>query len=239
MKNLRILFLTSLLAISLFSCTDEEVNPDENETATVALAFNNVVDGNTLTLAKRYTNANGDTFMISALKYYVSNISLTNSDGSTFELANSYYLIDEISENISITDIPTGTYTSINFSIGVDAVANHSTAQTGDLDPNNEMAWNWDTGYKFFVLEGEYHSKNDAEGTMTFHVGKDTNYKTLSLTKSISLVKNETVAVTIEADIQNVFKDPTTIDLETFNKSHGDNSATLANNYASGVFTIK
>ncbi len=239
MKNLRILFIINLLALSLFSCTDEEVNPDTSNSATITLSFNNVVDGNPLAYNQKYKNVNGDEFTVSALKYYVSNISLANSDGSSFKVDNSYYLIDEISETVIISDVPTGNYTSVNFSIGVDAVANSSTAQTGDLDPNNEMAWNWDTGYKFFLLEGEYNSKNNLEGTMTFHVGKDSNYKTLALAKNFSLTKDEKLTINIDAEVQNVFTNPTTINLESFNKAHGDNASTLANNYATGVFSIK
>lgn len=235
MKKLNLLIAIAF-SVLLFSCTDEEVKP---ESASIELNFNNEVDGSALVLDKNYVNANGDTYSVESLKYYISNVTLTKTDGSTYAIPNSYYLIDNISEKVSLSSIPTGSYSKITFSIGVDNTANHSTAQTGDLDPNNDMAWSWDTGYKFLLFEGRYTSKNQKEGTFTFHVGKDANYKTLNFDKSVTLADGSTTSYDFTANIQEIFKNPTSIDLETTNVSHGENGAVIANNYASGFLTIK
>ncbi|MCP4522088.1 MAG: hypothetical protein GY827_10425 [Cytophagales bacterium] len=236
MKKIIKYFVIALVSIfALTSCTEEDVVTD----GTVVLKISNVADDAPLVLDKNYTNANGDQFSIENIKYYLSNVTLTNEDGTTYEVPDSYHLIDNISEDITLTDIPLGTYTDISFSIGVDAVANSSTAQPGDLDPSNEMAWNWDTGYKFFLLEGRYISKSDEEGTFTFHIGKNANYKTLKFTKTITIEENSTIEYNFEGDVQAVFSGPNTINLETTNSAHGETGGDIADNYASNFFTLK
>ena len=235
MKKINLLFAL-VLSLVLFSCTDPEVKP---ESSTLKLNFNNVVDGQTLVLDKDYVNANGDTYSVEKLNYYISNVKLTKSDGTVYSIPKSYYLIDNISETITLSTIPVGTYTKIELSIGVDAVANKSTAQTGDLDPNNEMAWSWDTGYKFLAFEGRYTSKNKTEGTFTFHIGGDANYKTLSFNKTIVSQNNGTQSIDIQANVQEIFTNPTSIDLSTFNTAHGANGGVVANNYAKNFLSIQ
>lgn len=235
MKKLN-LFIAIAFSLLLFSCTDEEVQP---ESATIELNFNNEVDGSALVLNQNYVNANGDTYSVESLKYYISNVILTNTDSSTYTVPNSYYLIDNISETVTIANVPTGSYSKITMSIGVDNTANLSTAQTGDLDPNNNMAWSWDTGYKFLLFEGRYTSKNKTEGTFTFHVGKNANYKILNFDKNLTLANASTTSIDFFANVQEIFTNPTSIDLETTNVSHGENGATIANNYSNNFITIK
>ena len=58
------------------------------------------------------------------------------------------------SRNIVLHGVPRRNYERIEFGIGVDAAANRSLQQRGDLDPNGRMAWNWEVSYKFVLFEG-------------------------------------------------------------------------------------
>ena len=124
------LFYSLLIAISvsLTSCSD-----DETLTGTLTVEFDNVVGSTNLqlnTADKPYTNANGETYNVNWLTYYVSNMKLKRADGTYYEDkvksdgSAGYYLIDEAnaeSQEVTLKNIPMGEYTEITFTIGVDA----------------------------------------------------------------------------------------------------------------------
>jgi hypothetical protein len=67
-----------------------------------------------------------------------------------------YYLVDLAKDQYAFTlQAEPGTIRQIRFLLGVDSLANVSGAQTGALDPLNDMFWTWNSGYIFFKLEGE------------------------------------------------------------------------------------
>jgi hypothetical protein len=189
-----------------------------------------------------YTNANGDPFSVSTLKYYISNVTLKNSEGSLYKVPDSYYLIDVLVSNdttINILNIPTGTYTEIGFSLGVDSINNHSGSQPAALNPTiaGDMFWLWSGGYKFMELEG--HSASSSSGTILFHIASDVNYKkwlmnsTTSNWTNIYIKDNASSKIILKANIDEMFKTPTTISFTTTNSvSGGTDAQTIANNYA-------
>ena len=71
-----------------------------------------------------YSKNGGETFKVDELKYIISNIVLTDTDGNQFVYpqADSYFLINEeaLSKNIRLDSIDANTYTSITFGFGVD-----------------------------------------------------------------------------------------------------------------------
>ena len=111
---------------------------------------------------KGYVNAGGDHFTVTLFNYYISNIRLKKADGSEYVEPESYHLIrhGEGKTTFTVSNLPEGNYTSMEFLIGVDAPRNTSGAQTGDLDVSNNMFWDWNQGYVFFKLEGNYLAKN-------------------------------------------------------------------------------
>ncbi len=121
-----------------------------------------------------YTNSFGESFTVSKFKYYVSNIELKNSvTGATSVVPNSYYLVNEAdssSKNILIS-IPDGNYTEISFLLGVDSLKNVSGAQSGALDPANDMFWTWNTGYVMAKLEGTSLVSNQVHHKIEYHIG--------------------------------------------------------------------
>lgn len=121
--------------IILSSCkkSTDEVTADTKSTFTIE--FENQVNGSPLVLnSTTYKNAKGEDFKINVFKYYVSNIKLSKADGTTYLIPESYFLIDaakEESTNITLKDVPTGDYTKIEYTIGVDYARNFAGAQTG------------------------------------------------------------------------------------------------------------
>ncbi len=138
------------------------------------LHFQNMVNGNPVILDNAtYKNGLGQSYTVSNLKYYISNIRLTTASGQ--EMTDSgYYLLredDTATMNISLPHIPAGHYTRVTFMIGVDSLHNCSGAQSDALDPVNGMFWTWNTGYIFFKLEGKSNASKNPGGIYEYHIG--------------------------------------------------------------------
>ncbi len=106
------------------------------------------------------------------LKYYVSNVELTNEDGTVWKAPESYYLVDlsqPLTTQLELTNVPAGHYTGMSFLLGVDSVRNVSGAQTGALDATNGMFWSWNSGYIFLKAEGT--SPESSNGNFSYHLG--------------------------------------------------------------------
>lgn len=159
----------TMLALTLTSC-------DKAETPAGSGALQIEIEhrfGNApFALNSNYITENNDTLSFTMVKYYVTNVQLKNTDGETFFLPESYYLInlDEgIEAMLTIDSIPAGTYTEISFLVGVDSTRNVSGAQTGDLSQTNDMFWSWNSGYIFVRMEGT--SQLAQSGSFVYHLG--------------------------------------------------------------------
>ena len=139
----------------------------------MVIRFENMVNGRHITLNdSNYLNPFGETYTISKFRYYITNIKL-ESVRRTGKESNSYHLIDEAkpgSRNFSCT-IKEGEYSSMSFLLGVDSIHNVSGAQTGALDPLNDMFWTWNTGYVMAKLEGISSSSLLRNNIFEYHIG--------------------------------------------------------------------
>ena len=102
---------TILLALAINSCSDNEIS--SREKGSLILEFDNRVDNEQLELNTDYVNSFGETFRLSTLNYYVSNIKLTTTSGADYVVPqdSSYFLVmqsDEDSKKILINNIPAG-----------------------------------------------------------------------------------------------------------------------------------
>ena len=244
-KNLFYSFFLVALTVVATSCADDDDAPAGP--STVTLEFQNQFEGQALALRQEYINAQGQRVTFSSFRYYISNVKLTRADGSQYVQPDSYHLIertaDNVKETFTLADVPAGDYTSLTFSVGVDPTRNLSTDQVGDLDPNHTMAWNWDTGYKFLVAEGQYF--NTAENTFRnfiYHVGNDANYRTVTLAlPSGWQLTGQAKTLILTANAKTLFGGPNVIDLSAmgfFTVMGGDNAALVADNYQQ-MFQVK
>ncbi len=196
--------------------------------------------------SKWFTNLNEDSFTVTKFNYYITNIKLKRTDGFVFNEPESYHLIQHLEDNNSFTlnNLPEGSYNQLQFTIGIDSLRNSSGAQTGALDPSNFMFWDWNTGYIFLKLEGDYKTALSIQPTnYAMHIGGykiPNNYIREITFNSISLqsVRNKTTLVYIHTTIDEIFKNPETIDFDTFSGlAQGKNMQTLVNNYTD-MFSI-
>ena len=241
--------------ISMFaSCSDHHTTaPDATKTGSIILEFDNVAGDDEFTFNKEYTNAAGEKFTTTILKYYVSNISLVTSAGTVYTVPqdNSYFLVDEsvpTSTKVKLTNIPEGDYKEVRYTIGVDSLRSTMPIEKrlGVLDMSGQgkdMYWDWNSGYIFFKMEGSSSAIKEEENNYRFHIGGFGGYsaQTINNIKKVTLSMGTTPAtvrsniapeVHILADILKVFSGSTTIELAK-NPSYmfSRSSVDIANNY--------
>lgn len=218
--------------------------------APMQLQFTHVVNGKPMALQTGiYTNAVGDSFNITMFKYYVSNFSLTSSNGQEVSLPPAYFLVNEsdtASKTITLPTIPEGIYSSISFLIGVDSIRNMSGAQTGALDPVNGMFWTWNSGYIMAKLEGLSPVSKQPNKLIEFHIGgfqgtRNTLRRvTLTFAKPFALPQAEPVVMPIVADAYTWFSQPNTVSFQHVSSctTPGAQAMRIADNYQH-MFSIK
>jgi len=238
MKNIRIhssirkIFVIPILGLFL-GCSSESA---------VTISFEVFVGGEPLEFGKKYPSPNGDgTYVISDFKLYVSNIKLISKNGidENFVEEDSYHLLkfqDLNQFSFTLQHVPTRKYQKIQISIGVDEEGNFAKGYPGDLDPTNQMAWNWTQGYKFLLFEGLYTPESiDQQIPLVYHVGFSENMKNLEF----ELESYSEVQFAIEID--ELFNNPQLIDFHTyprilFNKTH---SSVMSQNYANSFIQMR
>lgn len=253
MNKKGILISTALLAL-FSSCKKEQGTlPTETEkTGKVMLDFKNFAGSEVLEIQNgsyTYRNTNGDSFRVSAYKYYLSNIRLIKSDGTEFQVPESYYLIDQsntASFSRTLSDIPTGNYTTLKVLLGVDSTHNVSGAQAGDLDPLYGMFWTWSTGYIMAKVEGSFKQQSGSPAGMSFHLGGFTGkYSvlrevTLTLPEVLTVAEASQPTIHFKSDILKWFDSPHTINFQSLNQvgSTGDDAVKIADNYLNSLSVI-
>lgn len=228
-------------------------------TGTLQIVFNNVAGNQDLQIASgSYINAAGESFSVTLLNYFVSNIRLQRAGGGDYVVPadSSYFLIresDSSSQTITLRGVPTGNYTGLSFLVGVDSLRSTMdiTRRRGVLEPggsqNAGMYWDWNAGYIFFKLEGtspQAAPDPSGENRFLFHVGLFGGYsaQTLNNLRTVRLPfgsnpvvinADEPAKVRIQADVLNVFEGPTRVRLaRTPTVMVSPYSALIADNYA-------
>jgi len=188
-----------------------------------------------------YNNDLGQSFRITKLKYYISNIHLIREKGGDLEV-NSSFLIDDRDEKtkkITISSVPEGSYSSMEFILGVDSLHNCNGAQSGALDPINGMFWAWNSGYVFLKLEGKSPSSTSPGNMLEYHIGgyKSPNncirkIKIAFPGKLIIDTELRSNSIELKADILEILKTPVSIDFSKLSSvTDFHNSTTIADNY--------
>lgn len=245
------------MLILLNSCKKDDA-PEYNNSvnADLSVEFDNVAGAQDLALNTGvYTNAAGENFSVSKLKYYISNFKLTRVDGTEYVVPqnDSYYLIDEsdATSHEPVLSVPEGEYKTISFMLGVDSLRNTKdiSERTGVLDPTGagaDMYWTWNSGYIFFKMEGT--SPASAMGDFNYHIGGFGGYSsaTINNIKTITLdltsrgtpkVKTgKETNIHLMVDIEKMFNGSTNISIAANPMVMFDPfSTTIADNYANMV----
>ena len=255
----KLILLAVVASISCASCkkSDEDII-DPNATNTVSVEFDNRMGDQKLILGTTpYKNGSGEDFTVTTFNYFISNISLKKDDGTVHKFPNQYFLVrqaDAKSQVIQLKDVPSGNYSEMTFTVGVDSLKSISpvTERVGVLDVtsygDDGMYWSWNSGYLFMKLEGTsaaVPATANIDHKFWLHVGGygggwNGGVKTVNNLRTVTLpiTSNATVRGTIApvihvvVDARNVFDGPNKISLATTNSVHNPAAATpIADNY--------
>ena len=219
---------------------------DGPEPVPVTLTFNLEVNGEPLSLGSDldYVSEDGLLYSIHDFKVYLSQLALTTAEGA-YEEPDSYHLLapgaDQAQVQLVLSEVPGGVYQGLRLAVGVDSAANRSLDQRGDLNPSNQMAWNWNTGYKFVLLEGEFQ-QGDSLRPLVFHIGLNSNYakQVLPFGGDLDLTEGKGVTLTFTLDIGELFRNPNTIAFaETNNLKFEPETAQVAENWLDSFIQLE
>jgi hypothetical protein len=207
----------------------------------LALYFHPFVGAEPLVLNEaRYPNPGGEgRFKVRDFQFFLSNIRLVSATGAFVE-SDSYHLVrfdgDEPVFVIVLHDVPRRDYERIEFGIGVDAAANRSLKQRGDLDPNGRMAWTWEVGYKFVLFEGAL-LRDKSSDPLVYHIGFEENYRLISTELRREPLASRPARLDFRVDILRLFQGSTAIDMAALPSVKFDrvDAALLARNFAAMV----
>jgi hypothetical protein len=258
--KIRLLILT-LFTVFMISCKkDKAVVEEPAKFGKVTFQFSHKVNGQPLiTDTLVYTNAAGNEYMVNDIKYFVSEITLHNTNGSDFLITSSkgiHYVDTDIpSTNIweVSDDIPVGDYSSVSFVFGINEAKNKNGLFVNP--PENNMAWPEPLGggYHYMQLNGWWKDTSMMLQPFSFHLGigqiygiNDTtyvqNYFTVTLpNSSLSITDNAITHTGITMNVESWFDTPHLYDFDYWGGSVMQNQAamhTIAENGAD-VFTFQ
>jgi hypothetical protein len=209
--------------------------------ATMHLRFMAVVGDEALVFNEPiYANPGGPgMFSVRDFQMFLSNIQLIGT-ADTYTVPDSYHLarFDNATNSyeILIEGVPRDNYSRVALSIGLDQEANGSLESVGDLDPNGRMAWSWEVGYKFVLVEGSL--LDDGENRpLVYHVGFSENRKILEFDVPESEQTWPLEEIVFRVDLMELFTGTKTIDMHALPTVKFDqaDAELLANNYASMI----
>ncbi|MEP7163565.1 MAG: MbnP family protein [Ferruginibacter sp.] len=208
--------ITSLFITASFSVIDKNSSA---KTGTLKIIFRNTANGKPVILRDSlYNNYFGEQYSISKLKYYISNITMGNN-GSSNDMGG-YYLMNVATGDSSLElTLEPGNYNSLGFLLGVDSLRNCNGAQTGALDPMNDMFWTWNSGYVMFKMEGNSPASTSDLQRIEHHVGgyKGSNNVATKIhfnftgTVPLEIIANSTTEILVETNLDNYWHGSTDI----------------------------
>ncbi len=255
MKKDIITLLLGLLAIA--ACQERSTESPSNTALQVHLSH--FVGEDTLYLdteAQIYKNALGQSFRLTAFRYYVSNFRLIREDGSEWHYPQeqSYFLIDERrpeSKQLLLANIPAGSYKALAWTIGVDSARSVAplSQRKGALDPAQGMYWAWNSGYIFLLVEGVAAASPAANQRFRYHIGlfggyeaapENTTFRINNLKQvvlpfegGLSVVEGQILEANVRADVLQILQGKEVIDFARHPTVMVDTFSTkIAENYS-------
>ncbi|MEN9569264.1 MAG: hypothetical protein RL172_495 [Bacteroidota bacterium] len=164
MVSMKITVLITIAVLYLLQLPAQQHKP-----GMLTIQFKNTYNGQPVQLYDSlYSNGMNEQFELRKLKYYVGQVQLAGN-----AIQPQYYLINQQDSASWYFTIPVnpGKYEQLSFLLGVDSSSNTSGAQTGALDPLNDMYWTWQSGYVMIKIEGTSPQSTTANNKMEYHLG--------------------------------------------------------------------
>jgi hypothetical protein len=181
--NIKIL-LVPILVLYLAGCKDNDVTIPVPRSGTIIFSIDHQVNGQPLKKNELiYANAAGNAYLITEVKYFISDITFYRNDGTKKMIADwkdIFYVDEEIQETKTIQfpdEIPAGSYDSITFIFGISEAKNISYMFVNP--PEVMMGWPeiLGGGYHYMMMNGKWKDTTGLILPFNFHLGIGQLYK--------------------------------------------------------------
>lgn len=217
MKKLLFPFIAAILMLSVYSIS--ACKPDK--AVKLNLAFKATIDDEPMVFNKMYSFNGIDSFFLTKVQLLVSNITLLSPNGNVsidkvlfVDYTRGHFTLAGATdgERFSLEDLPVGSYTGIQFTLGLDSVLNGKRPEDFSSDnplSSGEMYWeSWDS-YIFEKIEGKY----DTLGAVNpfgflYHIGTNNFDKTVTLNKAFELGEGLDTQLNIKCNARGIFAGP-------------------------------
>ncbi|AEH01031.1 MbnP family protein [Lacinutrix sp. 5H-3-7-4] len=249
--------LAIIAALTFSSCSDDnDDNITLNTEAQTTFSFKHTWNDTEVTSADfntiQYTNENGEMLSIERLRYVISDITFSRDgqDDIVFDMHNLVDVTNNNNTTLSLDEnIPTGVYTNVSFTFGLDNEDN--TENYIDLNTENfnvpEMLGG---GYHYMQFDGKFINSSDAEQGFNYHAIRAVDNPGMNPTfpqDTFFEVNLGAVTITNDATFQvqmNIaewFKSPNLWDLNQYNQMLMPNSTAQIMMYENGasVFSLE
>ncbi len=197
-----------LVLMLLVGACRKDANTQASANLKLQLKFN--VDSSPLQFdTLLYRNADGQTYSVTHLEFFISNIVLHSAQGDVASDQVFYVNARRPNTNIIQLDhLPARSYTGISCLIGLDSVHNQSGALYPSQD-NNGMFWpvSMGGGYHFMKLEGRVISADTSLG-YAMHLGQNPHLVHATMLGKFQLYDNYTMSSVITMNINSWFETP-------------------------------
>lgn len=204
----KVLFFSLIAALTVLSSCHHD-----STSGYLKLQLNPMFGSNKLILDSTYQSPDGRYYYFSKYQMFLSHIKFIRTDGSSVEVSPLVYFglndSTSITPTVTLTN-PTGSFTAVQFSIGVDSIQNNAAQSIDPNDPQyvgNDMNWGPTLKYVFVKLEGSADTVNPTVHPIGFgyHVGTAQYYTTFTINKSFSTSASSQTTLVLNADFQKLF----------------------------------
>jgi hypothetical protein len=221
----------------LFACKKGDNTTPATPAGKIIFLINHKVNGQPLKENELiYTNAAGNDYLITDVKYFISDITFYRNDGSRKVIGDwkdIFYIDEDIPETKTIQffdKIPAGTYDSINFIFGITKEKNKSFMFVDPPEVNMFWPEVLGGGYHYMMIDGKWKDTTGVNMPFNFHLGIGQlyhgntynvdsiyafvqNYFTVSLPASTFIIPDkDTVTFQLTMNIENWFENPHVFD---------------------------
>lgn len=194
------------------------------------------------TLGAFYTNAAGEQISFNKTKYFINDVTLMTATGAPYEIAGTRHLVDltdPASLTLNLENVPTGTYTSARFTIGL--VDENLPTDMVAMSTEEQMYWADSQEFIFIRVEG--YSPIVSNGQVKYILGGDEaphvalNEPTVVFTQPLTITEEGAPELAFNLDMARLFNGAAgnvTIAATPVVQAPGANAVLVADNFASG-----
>jgi hypothetical protein len=205
-----------LWGLWLASCDPKTPQPPQNQKVGLYLSMDHLFDTSALVMNQAWLPTSLNQVEINHCQYYLSGFALRRSDSTWLEFPDAVVYADLERELrprwLLSSTVPAGTYTALRFKVGLDSLRNHSDPASWppshplSLLNSAHMHWNWNTGYIFFKMEGQYQRPSlPINGGFSYHLGGDEMLRSVTLPFAPMTLEGNTADLSVHLRMRGFF----------------------------------